>query len=131
MSARAAVGLGCRSNVGAEAIARAVRQAIWRAPSVPAAIALHTSARKSADESLRRAAQSLGLELVFHEEAALKARDAQVVSRSDRVAAIVGVGSLAEAAALVGAGEGARLVVPKFSADGVSCAVAVAKEESA
>jgi cobalt-precorrin 5A hydrolase len=40
------------------------------------------------------------------------------------VAALYGVGSVAEAAALVGAGEGARVIVPKFSGDGVSCAVA-------
>jgi cobalt-precorrin 5A hydrolase len=129
MSVAAAIGLGCKSNAGAEAIARAVREAMARAPDGSAAAGLHTSVRKIGDADLREAAQRLSLKLVFHDDAALRARDAEIVSRSQRVMHITGVGSLAEAAALVGAGEGSRLVVPKFSACGVSCAVAVAPEE--
>ncbi|RBP02439.1 cobalt-precorrin 5A hydrolase [Roseiarcus fermentans] len=128
MSGRSAVGVGCKSDAGAEAIVRAVRRALARAPSPASAPTLHTSDRKSGDAALRQAALSLGLDLVFHNEATLATRDVEVVSRSARVEKIIGVGSLAEAAALVGAGAGSRLVVAKFSADGVSCAVAVAPE---
>jgi cobalt-precorrin 5A hydrolase len=130
MSLRAAIGVGCKSNVGAETIARVVREAIARAHFGSTAVGLHTSARKIGDAELREAAQRLELDLIFHNDEALKARGADIVSRSGRVMEIVGVGSVAEAAALVGAGEGSRLVVPKFSADGVSCAVAVAPEET-
>ncbi len=131
MSVAAAIGVGCKSNAGAEAIARVVREAMARAPDGSAAAGLHTSARKVGDADLREAARELGLDLAFHDDAALKARDAEIVSRSPRVFELFGVGSLAEAAALAGAGEGSRLVVPKFSADGVSCAVAVSPEEVA
>jgi cobalt-precorrin 5A hydrolase len=130
MSPRAAIGVGCKSNVGAETIARVVRQALDRAPSSSAA-GLHTSSRKSGDKELLEAARSLGLDLALHDDEALRARDAEVVSRSQRIAEMFSVGSVAEAAALVGAGVGSHLIVPKFSADGVSCAIAVAPEDSA
>jgi cobalt-precorrin 5A hydrolase len=130
MSLRAAIGVGCKSNVDVETIARVVREAMARAPRGSAATGLHTSARKSGDADLREAAHRLKLDLIFHDDGALRARDAETVSRSQRVMGILGVGGVAEAAALVGAGEGSRLVVPKFSDDGVSCAVAVAPEGS-
>ncbi len=128
MSARAAIGVGCRSNAGAETIVAVVREAMGRAPAGAAAIGLHSSARKAGDTDLSEAARRLGLDLVLHDDEALRARDAEIPSRSARVIGIAGVGSLAEGAALVGAGEGSRLVVRKFSASGVSCAIAVAAE---
>ncbi len=124
---RAALGIGFSSTASAEAVACAVQQALERA-GVDAAT-LHASERKRHSESLRQAAESLGLALVFHAEAALRARGSDVVSRSARVQALAGVGSLAEAAALVGAGAGSRLVLAKFSQDGVSCAVAIGLED--
>ena len=66
--------------------------------------------------------------ITFHDESALQNRAAEVASHSPRIEALAGVGSLAEAAALVGAGENARLIVEKFSLDGVSCAVAFRSE---
>jgi len=127
MNAQAAIGLGFSSTADAEAITRVVRMAAERAGANAAA--LHTSARKRNSENLRQAAQSLGLDLVFHDDTALRQRDAEVVSRSSLVERLVGVGSLAEAAALVGAGLGARLIVCKFNLDGVSCAVALPPED--
>jgi cobalt-precorrin 5A hydrolase len=125
-----AIGVGCKSNVDAETIARVVRKALDRSPS-NSAMGLHTSSRKSGDEELQEAARSLGLDLVLHDDEVLRARDAEVVSRSQRIIGMFSVGSVAEAAALVGAGEGSHLVVPKFGADGVSCAIAVGPEDSA
>jgi cobalt-precorrin 5A hydrolase len=130
MSLRAAIGVGCKSDVDAETIARVVREALARAPSSSPAD-LHTSSRKAGNEALLEAARCLRLDLVLHDDEALKARDAEVASRSQRIVGMFGVGSIAEAAALVGAGEGSRLIVPKFSAEGVSCAIAVAQGGSA
>ena len=124
---RAALGIGFSSTAGAEAMISAMRQALDRAGVGEAT--LHASERKSRSDSLRRAAASLGMILVFHDEAALRQRASDVASHSARVEALAGVGSLAEAAALVGAGAGSRLILPKFSADGVSCAVAVGAED--
>ncbi len=124
---RVALGIGFSSMADAEAIACAVGQALDRAGG--GAATLHASERKRRSDRLRQAAESLGLALFFHAEAGLRARDGDVVSRSARVEALAGVGSIAEAAALVGAGAGSRLIVPKFSLGGVSCAVAVGPED--
>jgi cobalt-precorrin 5A hydrolase len=123
-----AVGVGFSTLATAEAIARGVRLALERAGKTTDA--LHTSARKRDSAPLKQAADALSLRLVFHEEADLQKRDAEVVSRSSLVMTLTGVGSLAEAAALAGAGETARLIVEKFSLNGVSCAVAIASEFS-
>ncbi|MBB4196867.1 hypothetical protein CCR94_10230 [Rhodoblastus sphagnicola] len=122
----AAVGLGFSSTATAEAIARVVRLALDRAQKTEAT--LHTSVRKRDSETLKNAAQNLQMRLTFHEDSKLQDRAAEVVSHSPRIEALAGVGSLAEAAALAGAGENARLIVEKFSLDGVSCAVALASE---
>jgi cobalt-precorrin 5A hydrolase len=119
----AAVGIGCRPGASAEAITRLVSEAGKRAGVEVSG--LHTAA-SVLNPALAEAAARLGLPLRRHDEAALARVASGVASHSPRVAARFGVGSVAEAAALVGAGEGATLIVPKFSADGVSCAVAEA-----
>ena len=58
----------------------------------------------------------------------MQRRESELLSPSPLVKDITGVGSIAEAAALAGAGENARLIVPKFSLDGVCCAVAFRPE---
>ena len=117
----AAVGIGLRAGASADAIVRLVREALARAGLDVAP--LHAPRGKDG-RALAEAATRLGASLHLCDEAALKAAGPRVVSHSPRVAALYGVGSVAEAAALLGAGEGARIVVAKFSADGVSCAVA-------
>jgi cobalt-precorrin 5A hydrolase len=131
MSRLAALGLGCRSDVAPQAVLRIVEAALAQAPAGTRLAGLHTSARKAAEPGLLHAAEALGLALRFHSDAALAAVAPRVVSRSARVERLTGVGSVAEAAALAGAGEGARLIVPKFSADGVSCALALIAEGEA
>ena len=116
-----AVGIGARAGASVEAVVALVREAFARAgvESAP----LHAAARIG-NPALGEAAARLGVPLYLHNEAALARESSRVVSHSARVAAIFGVGSVAEAAALAGAGEGGRITIAKFSADGVSCAVA-------
>jgi cobalt-precorrin 5A hydrolase len=65
--------------------------------------------------------QALGLPVVAVSEADLQAQD--TLTRSGRVQALKGVGSVAEAAALAVAGLGARLRGPRVvSADGTATA---------
>ncbi len=118
----AAVGIGARAGASVEAIVALAREAFARAgvESAP----LHTAGRIR-NRALRQAAERLGVALHLHDDAALARAASRVVSHSPRVAAIFGVGSVAEAAALAGAGEGGRITIAKFSADGVSCAVAM------
>jgi cobalt-precorrin 5A hydrolase len=117
----AAVGIGCRKSASADAVVSLVREALARAGLDSASLCAPAG---KGGPALTQAAARLGLTLSLIDEAALKAAAPRVVSHSPRVAALYGVGSVAEAAALLGAGEGARVVVPKFSAGGVSCAVA-------
>jgi len=116
-----AVGLGCSSQASVAAIVAALREARARAACEIASLHTGADVRSTA---LEAAAAELGLPLTRHDSAALSATADRVVSRSPRVEAKFGVGSVAEAAALAGAGPGARLIVAKFSAEGVSCAVA-------
>jgi cobalt-precorrin 5A hydrolase len=117
-----AVGIGCRKGAPGETIAALVGRAIERA-GAPAA-ALFTIADKQGEDGIREAAIALGLPLVYLPRAALADKADAVETRSDRVVALFGVPSVAEAAALAGAGPGAVLVVPRMAADGVTCAVA-------
>jgi cobalt-precorrin 5A hydrolase len=117
----ASVGIGCRAGASAAAIARRVEEA--RARAGLDISSLHTASAVGG-AALAEAAARLGLPLHRHDAAALLQVASRVVSHSPRVQARFGVGSVAEAAALAGAGEGSLLIVPKFSAEGVSCAVA-------
>ncbi len=91
---------------------------------------MHSSERKANEAGLREAAEALGLPLCLHAEQALSQLEGQLLNPSERVRGLTGVGGIAEAAALVGAGEGAVLIVPKFSAEGVSCALAMIAERA-
>ena len=118
-----AIGVGCRTGVSAEAIADLVRRAIERSGRAGRA-ALFTAVEKQSEAGLREAAVKLGLPLVFLPRAALAAMSDGAVTRSERVVDLFGVPSLAETAALAGAGAGSELIVARISADGVTCAIA-------
>ena len=84
---------------------------------------------KAQEAGLHEAARELGLELVFLPLAALRARKATAATHSPRVQAMFGVGSVAEAAALVGAGPNSRLVAPRVTTPVAACALAKRGEE--
>ena len=119
---RLAVGVGCRSGVSADAVARLVREALDRVEGEP--FGLFTAAAKQGEAAIADAAALLGLPLVHLPEAVLKGAADRAVTRSARVEALLGVPSVAETAALAGAGPAGRLALPRISAEGVTCAVA-------
>ncbi|WP_284247317.1 cobalamin biosynthesis protein, partial [Methylobacterium haplocladii] len=72
----------------------------------------------------------LGCETIGLAPEALRAVDARVPTRSARIEAQRGVGSVAEAAALAGAGPGTVLILPRIASAGTTCALALtAKSE--
>ncbi|WP_084484877.1 cobalamin biosynthesis protein [Methylosinus sp. LW3] len=87
-------------------------------------IALFTIESKRDEKGLHDAARQLNLPLVFLPHKMLLARKDELLTRSPRVEALTGVGSVAEAAALVGAGTGSRLLGPRLASAGVTCAIA-------
>ena len=124
-----AIGIGCKSGVQAGDVVAVVEDALARVE--PDTIAgLFTVAAKSLESGLAEAATTLSLPLLFLPEIALKSVACQAESRSERVVALFGVHSIAETAALVGAGEGATLILPRISQGGVTCAIAKSAEST-
>lgn len=117
-------GLGCRAGVTADDVAAAIRAACDALGAGLALDALATSVEKSAEPGIRGAAAALGLPLIAVTAEDLAAAAPQAVTRSPRVLALKGVGSVAETAALAAAGRAARLIVARRSVGGVSCAIA-------
>ncbi len=98
----------------------------WSEP--PLADGLFTLDSKSGEPGLIEAARILGLPIRFLPADRLKAMDDKIVSRSDHSLEATGIASVAEASALAGAGDNARMILPKINGDGVSCAIAAGDE---
>ena len=118
-----AIGLGCRRGVSGEVIASLVREALARVEE-PGAAALFTVEGKRAEAGMAQAAQALAMPLHFLPQEALEAVADLAHTRSQRVEALFGVPSVAETAALAGAGPGAVLILPRITRDNVTCAIA-------
>jgi cobalt-precorrin 5A hydrolase len=118
-----AVGVGCKSGVTADDVITLVEEGLSRVEGETIA-GLFTVASKAHESGLAEAAASLSLPLLFLPEIALQKVACRAETRSERVVALFGVPSIAETAALVGAGEGSTLIVPRMSRGGVTCAIA-------
>lgn len=121
-----AIGLGCKSGISANAVVHLIETAIAQVDGVPAG--LFTAEDKRPEAAFIAAAAGLGLPLIYLPRDAMQAAAGRAVTKSARVLALFGVPSIAETAALAGAGPGSTLVLPRISADGVSCAVAALRE---
>lgn len=129
MNALYAFGLGARRGVAAKDIVELVRR-VAQTHRVDLRQARLCALESKAEEAgLHEAARELGVELVFLPLAALRARKAPAATHSPRVQALFGVGSIAEAAALVGAGANSRLVAPRVTTPVAACALAKRGEE--
>jgi len=130
MNATYAFGLGARRGVAALDIVELVRR-VAKTHNVDLREAKLCALESKAQEpGLHEAARELGLELVFLPLAALRARKATAATHSPRVQAMFGVGSVAEAAALVGAGPNSRLVAPRLTTPVAACALAKPADEN-
>jgi cobalt-precorrin 5A hydrolase len=120
----AVLGLGARPGTPVGRLLAAVRETLARSGLTTADVTvLATSDRRAADPGVRSLALDLSWRLVAVPAAELAGQ--AVPHPSARVAAAVGTGSVAEAAALIVAGPPAVLLVPKHIVDGVTVAVAV------
>ncbi len=119
-----ALGLGARRGVAAQDIVELVRR-VARTHNVDLREARLCALESKAQEAgLHEAARELGVALVFLPLAELRARKGPAATHSPRVQALFGVGSVAEAAALVGAGANSRLVAPRVTTPVAACALA-------
>jgi cobalt-precorrin 5A hydrolase len=118
-------GIGCRRGAAAADIEAAIRAALACA-SVDAADlkAIATSQAKDAEAGIATAASTFGVGIMLISDADLKAAGTRVATRSDRVLALSGVPSLAEAAALAAAGPSSRLIASRLVVGAATCALA-------
>jgi cobalt-precorrin 5A hydrolase len=119
-------GVGCKAGAAAGEIEAAIAAALARAGLSAATLTtLATSFAKSDEPGIAAAATARGLKLVVVPQRELEAADARVVTRSERVLALAGVSSVAEAAALAAAGPASRLLGPRVAVGPATCALAV------
>lgn len=86
------------------------------------ALATHTS--KCGEAGLKQVSQTLGVPLMAFTSADMQGVAARVETVSMRVTKLKGVPSVAEAAALLGAGKGAKLLLPRVATHDATCAIA-------
>jgi cobalt-precorrin 5A hydrolase len=123
-----AIGIGCKRGCSSEAIVALVERAIAAASCAGAPAALFTHEAKTSEAGLASAAKALGLPLVFLDGQVLRQASLRAATNSPRVMAMFGLPSIAEAAALAGAGPSSVLVVARMSNGGASCAIAGIRE---
>ncbi len=128
MRAAIAIGVGCRRGCPAAAIETLVRETLARAPATQL-LGLFTIDDKAEELGLAEAAGRLRLELIFVARAVLQAQAPHIQTRSIHVRNRFGVPSVAEAAALAGAGAHAVLIIPRVVRDGVTCAIAEMRDQ--
>jgi cobalt-precorrin 5A hydrolase len=116
-------GIGCRKGASADQIAAAIASALagtaCRALDIIAA-----PAAKGEEPGIAAAAQALGVTLVLVPQNDLEAAGPRTRTHSERVMALMGVPSVAEAAALAAAGPSARLLAARIALGPVTCALA-------
>jgi len=122
-------GVGCRKGVLAADIKAAIVTACAEAGVAASQLRLiATSAAKGDEPGVVAAASAIGLPLVAIPPADLAAAGTRVTTRSARVMALLGVASVAEAAALAAGGPAARLIAPRIVVGPATCALAVSAE---
>ncbi len=118
-------GVGCRKGAQAADIAAAIAAALARAGLRETAVRLiATSTRKQGEPGIAAVASAMGVRLVLVPQDDLAAAADRTATKSARVAAIAGVPSVAEAAALAASGPGARLVAARVVVGQATCALA-------
>ena len=118
-------GIGFNTSATPKALAKALDSALQAAGAVTLD-ALASAQAKATDGVLIAFAQSRALPLLAVDVAGIA-----TPSQSPRVMALFGTGSLAEAAALAGAGAGARLIVGKTTSPcgRATAAIAISKDD--
>jgi cobalt-precorrin 5A hydrolase len=116
-------GLGFRQGVEVASL----REALDAAGGAGGLVALATISGKAESEALVSLAAELGLPI--RTVAADRLAGVETATRSDVIAAKFGVGSLAEAVALVAAGHNARLIMPRVVSRDRTATAAIAEGE--
>jgi cobalt-precorrin 5A hydrolase len=124
-------GIGCRSGVSAEEVESALDAAL--APVLPAGRTLSliaTPAAKGLEPGIIAAAAARGIPLLLITQSDLEAADTRTLTHSEHAMTAMNVRSVAEAAALAGAGPTSRLLGPRIAIGPVTCALACTRADT-
>ena len=118
-------GIGCRKGASRAEIEAVIDAALKQAGFAQDRLgAIATPADKGEESGIAAVALLYGLPLLFVPQPALEAAAPRCETRSDRVLALKGVPSVAEAAALAAGGPGAKLLLPRIALGLATCALA-------
>lgn len=118
-------GIGCGRDTPAAEIVALIESALKQFNLVTDDLAaLATETTKADEPGLQHAARQLALPLLRCSVAQLDGVAGKLLTRSARVRQLKGTASIAEAAALVGAGRDARLRGARIYSGRVTCAIA-------
>lgn len=118
-------GIGCRKGATAESIVALVQAAFAEHGTSLSELGLIATGEIKRDEpGISQAARTLNIPLIVLDEGRLQNAAPQCLTTSAASLEAAGVPSLSEAAAIVGAGNGGRLLGPRIASDGVTCALA-------
>jgi cobalt-precorrin 5A hydrolase len=122
-------GVGCRKGVQPGDVKSVIVAALERAGiDVSELRLIATIYAKSRENGIEVAASVMRVPLVLVTPADLISAQMRVATRSERVQALVGVPSVAEAAALAAGGPAARLIAPRVVVGPATCALAATGE---
>jgi cobalt-precorrin 5A hydrolase len=122
-----AIGIGCRAGACAANIVALVQRTLSDARLAGESVELFSIEAKRDEIGLIKAARLLAMPITFLPRDALAARASTALTRSNRVASLYDLPSVAETAALAGAGPESWLAVPRVSAGAVTCAIAISE----
>ena len=118
-------GVGCRRGTPAPEIEAAIRAALAHANITADALdVIATIEAKSGEAGIQTTAEKLGVAVIVVSETDLKAASGRTKTRSERSLALMGVPSVAEAAALAAAGPTANLIAARLVVGTATCALA-------
>ena len=118
-------GVGCRKGASAAEIDAVIAAALVRAGIAGDKLAIIAAPSfKGGERGIMDAALARGVPLVLVPQSDLEAAGARTMTHSDRVVAVTGVPSVAEAAALAAGGEEARLIASRIVVGPATCALA-------
>jgi cobalt-precorrin 5A hydrolase len=124
-------GIGCRSGVSAEQVESALAAALAPVSRAPRTLSLIAApAAKGHEPGIIAAAAARGIPLMLIAQSELEAANPRTLTHSEHAMVVMNVHSVAEAAALAGAGPTARLLGPRIAIGPVTCALACALAET-
>ena len=118
-------GIGCRKGASQGEVEAAIVEALAQVKRRRETLRLiATSDGKANEPGIVAAAMARGVPLVRVAPSELEAAGSRTQSSSPRVKALIGVPSVAEAAALAAGGPKAKLILPRIAIGPVTCALA-------